>query len=361
MHINPFIRERFNTTQQVMLDVVIALLPVIAAAWLAYGFQFWRLLGIALAVGILTEFLFAALLWRKFNSLQDGSVFVTVLLLVCTLSPATPAYIVAFGAFAAVLFGKILWGGLGKNRFNPALVGREFMAVFFASTMTSAEIWNTADLVLRPAKALFPGIPDPYVADHLSALFYKPNGAMGEVSIVAIALAGVYLLVRQRISWHIPFSVLSMFTLCLWIGDTNGAKYAVGGILLATVFMATDMPSSPTTAKGKFYYGLMIGLVAFIGIKAGIRYAYMSYAILLMNAFSEQISTQFRPATWGSTRHWRQQVEPVFKLTGKILLLSYAVISLYQLDYIAYLLYIYIIYLLIKFKYVHSKKINHLL
>lgn len=361
MSLSPFVKPRFNSTQMVMLDVVIALIPALVVGWIAYGTLFMQQVGIAIGTAVLTEFVFSFLLLNKKNTLWDGSAVVTALLLVCTLSPVTPSYIVAFGAFSAILFGKIAWGGLGKNQFNPALVGREFMAVFFASTMTSATIWKTNSVVHTPATNLFSSLDNVYLADYLSALVYKTSGAMGEYSILCLLLGGVYLLVRNRISWHIPFALLGTFIGWLWIGGSTDLQFSVSGILLATIFMATDMPSSPTNAKGKLYYGALIGTVTYIFIQGDIRYEYMSYAILLLNGFSPQISQVFQPRVWGKQKDRKQEVEDIFFLTLQILGGALAIVSLSYYGWVSYLLYLYLVYLILKFNYSFVKRVNHVI
>lgn len=358
MRLNPYLKPKFNTTQMVMLDVIIALLPLVFVGWLAYGSLMFQQICVAVIAALLTEFIFSALLLKKYNTILDGSALVTSLLLVLIISPITPWYIVAFGAFSAVLFGKIVWGGLGKNRFNPALVGREFMTVFFASVMTSPNIWKTKDLVQTTMPNLFPGIEYGSLSDYFNSLIFKTSGAMGEYSILAIVLGGVYLLVRNRISWHIPFSVLGAFILLNWFG-ASGLKLSLAGVLLGTIFMATDMPSSPTTSNGKLFYGMMIGVCLYLFIIGGVRFEYTSYSILLLNAFSNQVSLVFRPRAWGEIKDWRTTIEQVFFLTLKIIGAALAVLSLHYYGMIHYLVFIYILYIIIKFNYSFSKKVNH--
>lgn len=298
-NISPYIKPRNNTVNAVMFDVIIALLPLIAVAYWAFGMLALKIIGTAILVACLTEFVFSILLLKKKTSVLDGSAIITALLLSFTLSPNTPLEIVAFGSFCAIIFGKILWGGLGKNKFNPALIGREFMAVFFASVMTSSSIWKTSEFVQNKVNDLFPGIKYVYLEGYLNGLIYKTSGALGEYSILAILLGGFYLILKNRISWHIPFALLSTFTALFWlIPDSDDYKFSLAGILLGTLFMATDMPSSPTTSQGKLYYGAMIGLTTFIFIAGSIRYEYLSYAILLLNAFSSKISIVFIPRVW---------------------------------------------------------------
>lgn len=355
----PHIQPKGNSAKVVMLDVIIALLPLIGVAWIAYGNVALQLIGITVSTALVTELLFSAFLLRKYTSILDGSAVITALLLACTLSPATPWYVAAFGAFSAVLFGKILWGGLGKNRFNPALVGREFMSVFFATAMTSSTIWDTKSLVNIPATDLFPGIEYSYLSSYLNGLLYKTTGALGEYSIACILLGGMYLIVRKRISWHIPLSLLTVFSLLFWfVPDGDDLKFSLAGVLLGTIFMATDMPSSPVNSNGKLYYGAMIGAVAFILIAGGVRYEYMSYSILLLNGFSDRISSVFKPVAWGAVNDWKKRIETIFLLTLTILGFALGILSLYYYEIISYLVYLYIIYLIFKFNFSFTNKIT---
>ncbi len=359
MLLQPFIKSRFSHTQLIMLDVIIALMPMVFAAWLAYGQLALIQIGIAVVTACLTDLLFSAILLKKYKSIWDGSAVVTALLFVFTLSPLSPWYMVSFGAFAAILFGKIVWGGLGKNTFNPALVGREFMAVFFASSLSSSSLWKTADLIQTAGVSYTWATDITAISDRLNAIVFKTNGALGEYSILAISLGGLYLLIRGRISWHIPLSLIAGLTLLLGIFNEANLQFSIAGVLLGSLFMATDMPSSPTTKLGKCYYGFMIGITAFICIKSGVRYEYMSYSILLLNGFSSPISRVFKPQVWGTSRDWKKWIEDIFVLSLLILGLSFAIVSLYQYDLIHYLIYLYIIYIIFKFNYSFSNQISN--
>lgn len=293
------------------------------------------------------------------RSFLDGSALVTALLLLCTLSPLTPWYVAAFGSFCAILFGKIVWGGLGKNRLNPALVGREFMSVFFAAVMTSPNLWKSQHLVHISSSDLFSTARLDFLLDYLSLLVFKTSGAMGEYSILAIILGGLYLLIRKRISWHIPLTLLATWCICTWLNGTDPLSYSIAGTLLGTIFMATDMPSSPTTEFGKIYYGTLIGICAFIFVKAGIRFEYMSFSILLMNGFSERISQVFKPIIWGARTNYHQKLEAVILLTIHIAIVAAAIIALYYYHLLHYAVYLYLAFIIYKFNYSFSKKIHN--
>ncbi|MDL1912944.1 MAG: RnfABCDGE type electron transport complex subunit D [Bergeyella sp.] len=358
MSLHPHIKPRFNSTQLVMFDVLIALFPVLIVGWMAYGKILLVQLGVALGSALVTDFVFSSVFLKKYDSVLDGSSVVTAILLVCTLAPLTPWYVVSFGAFSAILLGKIVWGGLGKNRFNPALVGREFMSVFFTAAMTSPMLWKSGDLIRQETVNLFHGMASPYVSKYLSAVIYKTDGAMGEYSILAIFIGGLYLLFRSRISWHIPLSLLLTWSVLSWINGTAGTQYSVAGILLGTVFMATDMPSSPTTPNGKLFYGVMTGVCLFIFIKEGIRFEYMSFSILLMNGFADRISMVFNPRAWGEKQDYKRKMEEVFVLTLKILTVSFAVLTLYRYGWINYVVFTYMIYIVFKFNFSFAQAVN---
>lgn len=358
MNLNPYIKPRFNSTSAVMADVIIALLPLVAVATVAYGTQALLITGTAIVASIVTDFIFSAVYLKKFATPLDGSAVITGLLLAFTLSPATPWYVVAFGGFSAILFGKLLWGGLGKNRFNPALVGREFMSAFFP-IMGAAGIWATKSFI-NVKELGFLATTNGFLAEYASGLLYKTNGALGEYSVAAIGLGGLYLLARRRISWHIPFALLAVFSLGFWlVNDGDDLKYSAGGVLLGALFMATDMPSSPNAPNGKLYYGGMIGLAAFAFILAGIRFEYMSFAILLLNGFTPKINAVFMPRAWGHATDFKAFAEKIFLLTFSIAGGVLALLSVHYYGLSHYLVYLYIIYIVFKFNYSFSDKISN--
>lgn len=358
MSLNPYIKARNNRTPQIMLDVIIALVPLLVVSGIAYGLQALFLFLVAIAAALLTDFVCSLLLLRNRKSVFDGSSVVTALLLTFTLSPITPWYVVATGAAAAILFGKVCWGGLGKNRFNPALVGREIMTAFFPAVLGSAGIWATSSAVNVTARNFFPGLEVGYLDSYLSGLIYKTSGAMGEYSILLIAMGGLYLLARKRISWHIPTALLFVFFAGFWLVDDGASlRYSVAGVLFGAIFMATDMPSSPGNNPAKLFFGGMIGLVTFLLIWGGIRFEYVSYSILILNGFGPVISEVFKPRVWGEKVDWIQKSEKVFFLILAIWGVSFAVLSLARFDFIPYLVFLYMAYLLFKFRVSFSKQI----
>lgn len=342
---NPLIRTKDSTTR-VMLDVVIALVPCLVISYLAFGAAALSLVAVSVGSAMVAEYLFSLIFLHRTDSLGNFSAVVTGLLLAFTLGAFTPLYVVAFGSAAAVIFGKLLWGGLGTNRFNPALVGREFMTVFFPSVMTSGTIWyNQAQVNFSSFHITG--------SDFFNQLFFKPSGALGEYSIIFLIVGGLYLLLRRRISWHIPFPLFLVFTIGLfvskYIAPDKQMSFSLGGLVLGTLFMATDMASSASTPWGKCYYGAMIGLSAVILVFNGVRYEYMSYSILLLNGFSGIINWICRPRIWGDHLNVPKRLSQVLLLTVIIVLATFAIIKIHELGGIQYLIYVYILYCIIRF------------
>lgn len=340
----PFVRKD-DSTSKVMTDVIIALLSCVFMSYLAFGFVPLMVVLVAVGSALITEFIFSAIFFKQTDSVSDGSAIITGILLAFTIAPFTPLYVVAFGGAMAVLFGKLLWGGLGRNTFNPALVGREFMTVFFPAVMASRTIWYDKTAVNVSSIDIFG-------SDFVDQLFFKASGAIGEYSIFFLVAGGVFLLIRKRISWHIPFALLVAFSLLLFaiVGFTEYTiQFSLGGLLLGTIFMATDMPSSASSNYGKIYYGAMIGIVAVICILNDVKYEYMSYSILLLNAFVHPIDWVFRPKVWGQkldimTRSWQ-----ALSVTAAILIACFAVIYLHHMGFIMYLVLMYIAFCIVRF------------
>lgn len=337
----PFVRKADSTTK-VMSDVMLALLPCIVMSYLAFGFIPVMVILVAVGSAMLAEFIFSYIFFGKTDSLTDGSAIVTGILLAFTIAPFTPLHVVAFGGAMAVIFGKLLWGGLGRNMFNPALVGREFMTVFFPLVMASRTIWYDKTAVnLKEIDIFGDGF--------LNSLFFKGSGAIGEYSVLFLVLGGLYLLFRRRITWHIPFGLLTMFAILLFVFSGYDIQFSLGGLLLGTIFMATDMPSSASTKWGKLYYGAMIGLVAIVCIINGVKYEYMSYSILLLNAFVRPVNWVFRPKVWGQKPDIMNRLWQAAAVTVGIGIAAFAVIYLHHLEAIKYLVFMYIAFCVVRF------------
>jgi electron transport complex protein RnfD len=315
-----------HSVDTIMFNVVLALLPATAFAVVAFGASAALTLGVAIASCLACEEL-ACRIGRRESTLGDWSVVITGLLFGLTLPPGLPLWMVAVGGVVAVGLGKALFGGLGMNPFNPALVGRAFLQAAFPAAMTS---WTPAFAEGRflslPASTLtmpftrpvydalsgatplarfkFEGLPtDP--ADLALGLV---GGSTGETCGVLLLLGGAYLIARNMMNWRIPAGLLGSVTLLS--GVLHAALPGVcpsplfmlfsGGLMLGALFMATDMVASPMTAIGCWLYGALIGLlVVVIRVWGGMPEGVM-YAILLGNAVSPHIDRWIQPRVYGT-------------------------------------------------------------
>jgi len=272
--------------------------------------------------------LICALAGRR-STVGDWSVTITGLLYGLTLPPGLPLWMVVVGGFAAVGLGKLLFGGLGLNVFNPALVGRAFLQAAFPVAMTSwipgfsAERFSSfpaSSLALPFSQPLYDGIT---TATPLALWKFDrettamgdlvtgfTSGSTGETASLLILLGGVWLVARNMMSWRIPaaiFVTVAVFSGALYLADPE--RYASplfmlfsGGLMLGAVFMATDMVASPMTSVGCWVYGVLIGvLVVVIRVWGGMPEGVM-YAILLGNAVSPHIDGLIKPTVYGTAR-----------------------------------------------------------
>lgn len=321
---SPFLHDRASTPW-IMYQVVFALVPVIGAAYYFFGLSVFLLCASAVSSCFLAEWIFTSE-QPRYKSIKDGSTLITGLLLALCLPPGFPLWMAFLGGFAAIGIGKVIWGGIGQNVFNPALVGRAFLQAAFPTAITT---WSAPDGRLWDARGANLALPffhgetiDAVTsATPLSAMKFQhqstdliqlmighTSGSLGETSGLIILLAGVYLAIRKIFNWHIPVSILT--ATAVWSGIfyfINPVVYPSplhmvfsGGLLLGAVFMATDPVTSPFTIKGCWIFGAGIGfLVVLIRIFGGLPEGVM-YAILLMNAATPLINRVTRYRVYGT-------------------------------------------------------------
>lgn len=337
----PYIRTETDV-RNIMKDVIMALFPAIIASALVYGTKSLLLIATSVLSAVVTEKLFSKYFLNDNNSVHDLSAVITGILLAMTLAPLTPLPIVIFGACMAVIFGKLIYGGIGKNIFNPAVVGREFMTVFFSSAMSSGTIWFSQELLQSSGIKFFTGFNNSMFSNYLDGLLLTPSGSVGSYSAFALILGGLYLLLKNRISWHIPVSLFVTFFLVTIFLKSN---VSTGGLLLTGIFMATDMPTSPSSAPGKIYYGIMLGLVIGLLSIFGIKNEILSYVLLILNPFARIINKVFRPAVFGYAVK-----EEMLKNSGKMILLTLGIFAFaiiftgfHKVGAMPYLVYLYIL------------------
>lgn len=307
----------------VMRDVVIALAPACVAAVWFFGARAALLLAVCVVACLATEAACRAAMRRE-QTLGDLSALVTGILLALNLPPGLPLWQAALGSVVAIAVAKQVFGGLGYNPFNPALIGRAFLLISFTAAMTtwSASDWSGVDALatatpLGAAKDAFKaghGLPFAWSGSVVGRLFTGDiNGCIGETSALALLLGGVYLLARRVITWHVPVSYLgsvAVYAAILQIVRPAGMALPVhvhllsGGLMLGAFFMATDMVTTPVTRRGLLVFGVGCGLLTMVlrTVPTGAYPEGVSFAILIMNAFTPLINRATRPRRFGAVR-----------------------------------------------------------
>ena len=299
---SPHIRDT-ATTRGLMGNVLIALVPSIVASALIFGPRALLLVGVTTTACVGFEYLYC-LLMHKPNPVGDLSACVTGVILALNMPVNMPLWIAIVGALVAIVLVKQLFGGLGYNFANPALIGRIVLFLGFASRMTAYVYPDMAVDALASATPLNAYV-NPYNVSLLDMLLGIHGGMLGETCILAILLGLAYLLFTHTIQITIPASIVgTVFVLTLL---ATGSPYVAlvrcmsGGLLFGAVFMATDYVTSPFTTKGKLFYGIFIGLVTFLIREFGSMNEGMSFAILLgnlmvpwFNAWGHQVALGYK-------------------------------------------------------------------
>jgi len=312
---SPHLKDK-DSVPKIMYTVVIALLPVTVASVYYFRFRAVILYVACLVACLATEAIFLWVRKKPLQSLWDGSAVITALLLAMTLPPTLSLELAVIGSVVAMAIGKQVFGGLGYNIFNPALVGRAFLQTAFPVAMTT---WippvtlrvDTATFATPLGNLKFQEAAAQDILTPLNDLFWgNTGGCLGETSAVALLFGAFILLYKKTIDWRIPLGIilaLSVFTGVFWLMNPN--KFAppsfhilAGGLLIGAFFMATDMVTSPITPKGTWIYALGIGLiVGLIRLFGGFAEGVM-YSILFMNTFVPLLNRYFRPRILGERR-----------------------------------------------------------
>ncbi|PLW94324.1 MAG: Na+-transporting NADH:ubiquinone oxidoreductase subunit D [Marinilabiliales bacterium] len=315
---SPHVHEKGNVSK-IMLFVIIAMLPAfIASAWM-FGIGAVKVFAVSIIACILFEWLVQKFLIKGPNTVSDYSAIVTGMLLAFNVPSNLPVWILIIGAFVSIVIGKMSFGGLGKNPFNPALVGRVFMLISFPVPMTSwpKPLESASQLtdvitgptplgILKESSNVAEAMSNPAMPDYLQMFWGNMGGSAGEISAIALLAGGLFLLLTRVISWHIPVSFLlgaTMFAGALWLADPTIYidplfHLIAGGMMLAAFFMATDMVSSPMTPWGMLIFGFMGGVLTIIIRVFGAYPEGASFAILIMNAFVPLLN-KIKPKRFG--------------------------------------------------------------
>lgn len=288
-----------TSTKSLMRDVVIALIPAVVVSVLFYGWSELLILGVSVASCVLLEYLITRYMLKKACTIGDMSAVVTGVLLALNLPSTTPWWIVLIGAVVAIGVAKMTFGGLGQNVFNPALVGRVFLLVSFPAQMTD---WTRPQGFIGSVDALSGATPlglakEGGVAaieslDYMDMLFLNIGGSAGELSAIALIVGFIYLLARKVIKPYITLSIIAtvaIFSGIFWA--VNPAEYTdpafnilTGGLLLGSIFMATDYVTSPMSNVGGIIFGVGIGIITMLIRYFGAYPEGVSFAILIMNS-----------------------------------------------------------------------------
>lgn len=304
----------------IMRRVIYALIPGALVGLYFFGLPAAKVIAISVVSCMVIEAITQEFMGRAVT-ISDGSAALTGLLLAMNLPAGSPWWLVVLGSLIAIVLGKQVYGGLGNNPFNPALVARVFLLISFPVQMTTwpkprAFLLNTADTVTgaTPLGALKTAIFEHGSIDIVGKLnlmdpfFGNIGGSLGEISALALIIGGVYLIARRIITWHIPvffIGTVALMTGIFWVINPNlyanpAFHMLSGGLMLGAIFMATDMVTSPITNKGKIIFAIGCGVITVVIRLWGGYPEGVSFAILIMNAFVPLINKMARPEKFGA-------------------------------------------------------------
>lgn len=326
--VSPHVRSD-ETVGRIMWTVNASLLPAFVMAVYYFGPRAAYVTGLCILTSVLSEHIYQIGL-KKQSTIGDGSAFLTGLLLALNLPPSVPFYIPIIGSLVAVVITKLLFGGLGYNVFNPALIGRAFLLISFPKLLTT---WSepTARFVGMDARttatplgilkeeglARLLEVFGSKIELYGSILTGNIAGSLGETSALALLIGAALLLLRGYITWHIPFSFLGTVGVLAWAFGGEGGLFTgdpiihlfSGGLILGAFFMATDYVTSPSIRKGQILFGIGCGaLTMLIRLKGGFPEGVM-FAILLMNCFAPLIDRNVQSKLFGAVREKKEQKE----------------------------------------------------
>ncbi len=309
-----------ETVPKLMYGVIISLLPALAVSVFYFGIGMIIVTAVAVGSCILFEYLIQKYMMKVKPTHLDGSALLTGLLLSFCLPSNMPVWMVMIGALAAVGIGKLTFGGLGNNIFNPAIVGRVFLFISFPVAMTA---WPEAGQWMQYTDAVTGATPlglmkeglatktvaeiMPQMPSYLNLLMGNVMGSSGEVSAIALLLGMIFMMYRKIISWHIPLTILGtvfLFSGILWLANPDRFADPLfhllsGGLMLGAIYMATDYVTSPMTTRGMVIYGVGIGVVTVLIRVFGAYPEGVQFAILIFNMFTPLINKYVKPKRFG--------------------------------------------------------------
>lgn len=312
-----------DSVERNMYGVIIALMPALLASFWFFGIGSAIVCATSVVACVVFEWLISKYILKSSrNTIVDGSAILTGLLLGFNLPSNLPVWIIIIGALVAIGVGKMTFGGLGCNLFNPALVGRCFLLVSFPAQMTTWPVagqlgaYTDATTGATPLSIMKQAIQNgdasllEQLPDSLTMLLGNPAqlgaGCLGEVCALALLIGLAYMLWKKIITWHIPVSIIGTVFVISGLMHLANPSYAdpvsvilSGGLMLGAIFMATDYVTSPMNAKGQLIYGVAIGVLTVVIRNWGAYPEGMSFAILIMNAFTPLINNYVKPKRFG--------------------------------------------------------------
>ncbi|MFO7815807.1 MAG: RnfABCDGE type electron transport complex subunit D [Halanaerobiales bacterium] len=289
---NPHIKES-TSVEEIMWTVVYALIPAVLAATYFFGFRALLIVAVSILGAVVTEYSFLKIR-NKDLVVKDGSAVLTGLLLALTLPPTIPLWTAFLGSVVAIGLGKQVFGGLGHNPFNPALIGRAFLTASYPVLMTTWVVDGTS--TATPLSMISNG-----EAIRIWNLFIgNTGGSLGETSALALLLGAAILIYKGYINWRIPTGMISTVVIVTFLSGADPIAHVfAGSLILGAFFMATDLVTSPVTKKARWVFGIGAGLlVAIIRLWGGYPEGVM-YSILLMNTTVPLLDRYLKPRTLG--------------------------------------------------------------
>ncbi len=303
---SPHIRGDFRSSR-LMLDVVTGLMPSLLVGCFVLGFRALLVTLVSMAAAVLTEWLYAKVT-KKRNTLIDCSALVTGMLFAMTLPHTVPYWVAIAGSAFAILFVKLLCGGLGQNIFNPALAARALMMLLVPAALTRYSVVGVDGITAATPlhHMVMPALPEESLMDMFLGIC---PGSIGELSSLALLLGGAWLIYRKVISVRIPAAYLGTVALLTLAFSKAGSplewmlyQLFSGGVMLGAIFMATDYATSPVTARGQVVYGIGCGILTVFFRYNGLFPEGVTYAILLMNALVWVIDRHTSPRRFGTKK-----------------------------------------------------------
>jgi electron transport complex protein RnfD len=332
--VSPHIKSE-ESVKKIMWTVNLSLLPATVMSFYFFGPKAMWVTAACILSALGSEWLVQKMTGRKVT-IDDGSALLTGLLLALNLPPSSPIYIPIIGSFVAVAITKQLFGGLGYNIFNPALIGRAFVLITWPRAMTT---WSAPDAAFTKVDAETMATPlgilkEDGLHELMEVFGTKANlytelflghtsGSLGETSVIALLIGAGFLLYKKYITWHIPVSFIGTVAVVAWIfggSDPETGKFAIftgdplfhvlsGGLMLGAFFMATDYVTVPSVHKGQIVFGVGCGLITMlIRLKGGFPEGVM-FAILLMNCFAPIIDRSMKSRTFGLRKPEKEKKE----------------------------------------------------